>query len=250
MTPFASCCLLSYNRAQFVEEAILTLTGNTNLQLELIVHDDGSTDLEVQEVLRRFVDAGAISTLIQNPPGHNQGVGEATRRMFEVAQGDVLIKLDQDLIFMPGWLETVVDVLHRNRYEHQPLVSDPNALEPRIGALGFFKYHADPVDHAKMFRKSWAYWHEVQDFVGSAIAIPRDVYEEFGPFPTHSTAFAEDVQFKTDLQKAGLALGLTTEDLVHNQGFGLGPSTVAVPGEDGSPTSAKIHDQPKLIGPS
>lgn len=242
---FATCCLLSYNRAQFVEEAILTLTGNANFPLELIVHDDGSTDPEVRNVLRRMVDAGAISTLIENPPEHNQGVGNATRRMFDMAQGDPIIKLDQDLIFQPGWLRTVVEVLETNHYEHAQ-AWQRESREPRIGALGLFKYHAAPVHHAEMFRKRWGQWDEVQDFVGSAIAVPRSIYEQFGPFPTHSDAFAEDVEFKTGLQKEGLALGLTLDDLVVNQGFGLGPSTVAIDDGEGRPTSAKIKHGPKI----
>ena len=241
MAEFATCCLLSYNRAQFLEEAVLTLLGNANFPLELIVHDDGSTDPEVRDVLRRFVDAGSISTLIENPPGHNQGVGNAVRRMFDMAQGDPIIKLDQDLVFMPGWLEHVVGLLKRNFNLWDQMD------EPRIGALGLFKYGADPVDHTKMHIKRRAGWDEVQDFVGSAIVVPRDVYEEHGPFPTHSEAFAEDVAFKTKLQENDLALGLTLDDLVVNQGFGLGPSTVAIPGKDGEPTSAAIQHGPKVV---
>lgn len=244
MEKFASCCLLSYNRPQFVEEAILTLTGNANFPLELIVHDDGSTDLGVREVLRRFVDSGAISTLIENPPGHNEGVGLATRRMFDIAQGDPLIKIDQDLIFQPNWLSRTVEVLERNWHTAQS--GDPDA-EPFIGALGLFKYECAPVHHAEMFRRSWTYWHEVSDFVGSVFAVPRAYYEEYGPFPTHSDAFAEDVEFKTRLQSNDLALGLTPDDLVVNRGFGLGPSTVAVDDGEGRPTSATIHHGPKLL---
>lgn len=245
--PFASCCLLSYNRPEFLKDSILSLTGNANYPLELIVHDDGSTDREVHTLLREFVDSGAISTLIENPPGHNQGVGEATRRMFEIAQGDPIIKLDQDLVFMPGWLSHTVEVLERNRAQFQFPTPAEAVSEPPIGALGLFKYHAAPVHHAEMFRKRWGAWDEVQDFVGSAIVVPRVVYESHGPFPSHSDAFAEDVEFKTRLQSAGLALGLTTEDFVHNQGFGLGPSTVAVDDGEGRPTSAKINHGPKLL---
>lgn len=240
---FASCCLLSYNRPQFIEEAILTMIGNASFPLELIVHDDGSIDEEARAKLRTLVDGGTISTLIETPPGHNQGVGEAARRMFAIAQGDPIIKLDQDLLFQPGWLQAVMQILDQNHYERMAFTQPQ---EPRIGALGLFKYHADPVEHGKMFKKRWGAWDEVQDFVGSAIVIPRDVYEEFGPWPTHSDAFAEDVELKTRIQEAGLSLGLTQQDLVVNQGFGLGPSTVAIDDGKGMPTSAPIHDGPHL----
>lgn len=240
---FATCCLLSYERAEFVTEAILTMIGNANFPLELIVHDDGSTDPEVRKGLRGLVEGGTISTLIESPPGHNQGVGEAARRMFAIAQGDPIIKLDQDLIFQPGWLKAVVETLDWN-YHERTVYHTPQ--EPRIGALGLFRYEHDPVDHSKMFKKRWGSWDEVQDFVGSAIVIPRDVYEEFGPWPTHSDAFAEDVELKTRLQNAGLALGLTQQDLVVNQGFGIGPSTVAIDDGRGMPTSAPIQHGPHL----
>lgn len=242
---FASCCVLSYNRPEFIKDSLLTLTGNANYPLELIVHDDGST-AAVRGYLEQLVDEGVISSLVLNPPGHNQGVGESMRRMFAIAQGDPIIKLDQDLVYMPGWLEKVVAVLRRNTMRHSPHLDNPIEEEARIGALGLFKYHHPPVHHAEMFKTRHYDWDEVQDFVGSAIAVPRDVYEEYGPFETHSDAFAEDVAFKTKLQFHGLALGITQEDLVVNQGFGLGPSTVAVDDGEGNPTSAEINHGPKI----
>lgn len=245
MTDFASCCLLSYNRPEFVREAITTLMGNAGYPLELIVHDDGSDDPAVQEVLRHFVDSGTISTLIENPPGHNQGVGNAVRRMFGMASGDPLIKIDQDLIFSPNWLRTTVEVLARNR---QGWRAD-NALERRIGALGLFKYHTKPVHHAEMFRKRWGAWDEVEDFVGSALVVEREIYDLCGPFPTHSDAFAEDVEFKTRVKEMGLALGLTHEDLAVNRGFGVGPSTVVAGWDDEKDEGIvqKINKGPRIV---
>lgn len=233
--------MLSYNRRQFLSETILTLTGNARHPIELIVHDDGSTDPEVREMLRRFVDAGTISTLIENPPGHNQGVGTAMNRMFHMAQGDPIIKVDQDLIFQPGWLRRVVDVLRAN--QGMPGV----ATQPPLGALGLFRYWHDPVNHSSMYIRAHEGWEEVRDFVGSAIVVPRHVWEEHKPFEQHSDAFAEDVEFKTRLQAAGLRLGLLPDDLAVNQGFGLGPSTVAIPGDDGQPTSAPIKHGPHIL---
>lgn len=217
---FASCCVLSYERPLFVRDAIESLLADPGAPLELIVHDDGSESRELRDYLGNLLDCGQASTVILNPPGHNQGVGEAIRRCFAVAQGDPLIKLDQDLSFRPGWLATVNQILYDNgTCEH----------EPRIGALGGFRYSFEPVDHQKMFRRRHEGWDEVQDFVGSFMAVPRDVYERFGPIETHSDAFAEDVTFKLELQAIGLALGLPLDELVSNHGFGVGPSTVNTP---------------------
>lgn len=229
---YASCCVLSFERPEFLRTAIRTLVENAGVPLELIVHDDGSSmDSDVPELISELLDDGWISTLIANPPGHNQGVGEAVRRMFAVATGDLLIKIDQDLIFEPGWLRVLYGAFYESGLEEE---------SPALGALGGFHYHHDPVDAAKMHRRTWGAWEEVEDFVGSLIAVPRGIYESFGPFPTGSAAFAEDVEFKRRLQAEGLALGLPLTDIVRNQGFGVGPSTVVTAPD----TVREIHQGP------
>lgn len=233
---FASCCLLSFERKPFLRTAITTLLAEAEAPLELIVHDDGSTDPELLDMLSGLQRSGVISTLILNPPGHNEGVGQAIRRCFAIARGDPIIKLDQDLVFKKGWLREV------NRIFYENGCSD---VEPPLGALGAFHYPADPVDHVKMHRRDWPAWQEVEDFVGSFIAVPRDVYEVLGPIETHSEAFAEDVAFKKKLQAADMALGLPRDDIAVNQGFGIGPSTVVL----GHEHVQSIHKEPLIHEP-
>jgi glycosyltransferase involved in cell wall biosynthesis len=111
MSDYASCCVLSYERPAFLQTAISTLVSNAGAPLELIVHDDGSANPEVWCLLNDLLSTGLVSTVILNPPGWNQGVGEAIRRCFDLAQGDVLVKVDQDLIFHEGWLARVMGLL-------------------------------------------------------------------------------------------------------------------------------------------
>lgn len=239
MGEFASCCLLSYNRPLFVETAIRTAVANADYPLEMIVHDDGSNP-ETISVLWALQAEGLISTLITNPEGYNQGQGIALNRMFHMAKGDPIIKLDHDLIFMPGWLRAAKTILDTNK----------RAIEqPRIGALGLFKYFAEPVHHEAMFLRSFDGWEQHRDFVGSAMVIPRAAWEKFGPFEERSTAFAEDHAFKMKVtSEDGWCCALPPDPLADNQGFGLGPSTVVVQKEDGSLTSRQIKQAPYIIG--
>lgn len=232
---FATCCLLSFNRPEFVKEAVISCVKNAGFPLELIAHDDGSDD-ETVDVLMDLQEHGLISTLILNPKGHNQGQGIALNRMFQMAKGDPIIKMDHDLVFKQNWLAECVRVLDQNK--RMP-------VEPRIGALGLFKYEADPVDYRKMFVKAYDGWEHHSDFVGSAMVIPRDAYEEFGPFEERSEAFAEDFVFKKQVDEAsGWANALLPQDVATNQGFGYGPSTVVVKAQDGSFTSREIKKGP------
>lgn len=237
MSDFATCCVLSYNRPELLQESLLTLVGNARYPLELIVHDDGSMDEDLREWLFAACQSGTISTLILNPPGHNQGQGTALNRMFNMAKGDPIIKLDHDLVYMPGWLAQCVSVLEHNK---------DNPMQPRIGVMGLFKYNHDPVDYRKMHRTEWEGWDEVEDFVGSALVVPREVWEAFGPFPEHSDAFAEDQEFKfrvRDDRRCDWRLALPSNDLAVNQGFGIGPSTVNT--HDGG--VASIHKEPHVL---
>lgn len=235
---FATCCILSYNRAQFLKQSIATLKANADYPIEIIVHDDGSTQPELLTYLQELIESGAVSTVIRNPPGHNQGQGIALNRMFHMAKGDPIVKLDHDLIYKPGWLHQCVTLLETNK---------DDASQPPIGAMGLFKYSAPPVEHTEMHIRNWPGWEEVEDFVGSALVIPRHVWEEIGPFEERSAAFAEDIDFKKRAQAAGYKLALPPNDLADNIGFGVGPSTVAVH-RDGELTSEKIKPETYVLG--
>jgi glycosyltransferase involved in cell wall biosynthesis len=179
---YASCCVLSYRRAHFLGRCIDTLIGGASAPLELIVHDDGSGDEDVMELLAERQRLGEISTLITNAPGHNQGQGVAINRMFAVATGDPIIKIDHDLIFQPGWLAEVNRLMK---------------AAPQIGLLS-----------------------------------------------GHSAAFAEDHIFQRKVTDSGRwVCGTPTTDLMTNQGYGLGPSTVVTP----NGTVAPIHTAPWVL---
>lgn len=234
---FASCCILSYNRPAFLRTAIETLHEHAGAPLELIVHDDGSTEEHLPWRLHEYVENGLISTLITNPPGWNQGQGTALNRMFSMAKGDPIIKLDQDLIFHEGWLARVNEILANN--------DAAGVREPRIGLLGLLHYHHEPVDSAKTKLGDHDGWSRHTHILGSGFALRREAWRRLGPFEEHSEAFAEDWAMQKKVTDSGRwACGLPPEDLCTNQGFGIGPSTVVV----AEGTVATIHKEPVIHG--
>lgn len=237
MSTFASCCVLSYNRPVLLRDCLDTLQ-DAGAPYELIVHDDGSSDPEPPQVVARGVNDGKISTGILNPPGHNQGQGIALNRMFGMAQGDPILKLDQDLVFSSGWLKTINELLDSNRE------AAARGDEPRIGLLGLFHYHHDPCDSAKTRIDQFEGWSSRTHILGSAFAVTRECWEAVGPFTTHSAAFAEDWAFQDAVTNhPDFVCALPDQDLVANVGFGIGPSTVVVaPG-----TVQEINLKPVLL---
>jgi len=148
MSGFATACVLSYERPDFLRDSLTTMIEGADYPLEIIVHDDGSRDPRVGELLRELLGQGKVSTVIANPPGHNQGQGVALNRMFTVAQGDPIIKADQDLMYHPGWLRRSVEILEGNQARVREF--GPGHEEPNIGALGLFRYPVEPVKYEDM----------------------------------------------------------------------------------------------------
>lgn len=237
----ASVCILSYDRPEFLREVIPSARDNAGYRHELIVNDDGSKNGDCYNLLNQLLGVGVISQVLYQPPGHNQGVGESIRKCFGVASGDVLVKVDQDLIFKPDWLKKAIDILFD--------VVEVDGVPTRIGALGLFTYR-DLADERFRTITEYGRWRSVTDFVGSAFLIARDIYEKVGPIPTHSTAFAEDVELKQRLRDAGYLIALPTEDLCTNRGFGVGPSTVvtAFDPATGQGEVQSIHQSAVLFG--
>jgi hypothetical protein len=236
---YTSLCVLSFERVGFLQ-ACLESIREAGASYELIVHDDGSEDPAVLELLTRLYREGLVSQLLLNAPGQNEGVGAAVRKCFAAAHGDVLAKIDQDLVFPSrdlcneGWLAQL-----RLAFE-----------DPAVGCAGAFAYHHDPVDVEKTrilgrIPPEGSQHFYVQDFVGSLFVVPRAVYErpDVGPIDTHSSAFAEDVELKKRIQAAGFELSLPDEDLCANIGFGVGPSTVVV----AENTVREIHRRPLIF---
>lgn len=228
---YASLCVLSYNRPEFLSTTLSSLTRKPSYPYELIIHDDGSDEmpLNVSSELRHArINYGA--TVIENPPGHNQGQGVALNRMFNIATGDFIIKLDADLTFMPGWLSAVNRLLD----EHK-----------EIGLLGLLHYYHDPVDSRKTVINRYDEYSTHSHILGSAFAVRRECWEELGPFEEHSEAFAEDYSFqRTVATSSNWVCALPKEDLVKNHGMGVETSTVV----ESEGKIKSIHKEPYING--
>lgn len=230
---FASACLLSYERPQFLVRAVHTMLETPGAQLELIIHDDGSVGPQPRLQIEGYLKSCQCSTAILNPPGHNQGVGVAMNRCFAIAEGDPLIKIDQDLVFEPYWLRTVNELLDAN---------------PQIGLLSGFRYWHDPCDWRKTLIAEHDGWQEHEYIMGSFMAVRRACWEELGPFESYSSAFAEDHIFQRKVTASKRWVCATPKhDLMRNMGYGIGPSTVVMEGPDGTGVVRSIHTAPRLL---
>ena len=105
--PKVSVIVPTYNRAQFVTEAIDSILSQTFRDYELIVVDDGSTD-NTNDALLRYGDR---IRYIYQP---NSGVGAARNAGIRCAVGKWLAFLDSDDMWLPEYLACQIEQAKQN----------------------------------------------------------------------------------------------------------------------------------------
>jgi len=103
--PRVSVIIRTYNRADYIGEAIESVFAQTFNDLELIVVDDGSTDA-TKEVLAQY--EGRLRTLYLEHTGNLSHLGNAAIR---VSDGEFVAFLDSDDIWLPEKLALQIKLL-------------------------------------------------------------------------------------------------------------------------------------------
>jgi alpha-1,3-rhamnosyltransferase len=105
-----SVIIPSYNHAQYLERAVMSVYAQTYQEFQLIVIDDGSSDLSVQ-VLESLRDRLGFVLLTQK----NHGVCKTLNRAIkEAAEGEYIAVLASDDFWHPDKLRLQVDALNAN----------------------------------------------------------------------------------------------------------------------------------------
>jgi len=103
--PLVSIVLATYNGDRFLKTQLESLSALTYPNLELIICDDASTDGTL-EILRDF-RVNYPYKLIENE--NHSGLVENFTKAIQVAQGEFVALCDQDDIWLPDKIETLLD---------------------------------------------------------------------------------------------------------------------------------------------
>jgi alpha-1,3-rhamnosyltransferase len=101
--PLVSVVISSYNHADYVEAAILSVLRQTYPRVELLVVDDGSTDASVERI-RRLQAVHGFDFREQE----NQGLARTLNGLVARAQGELIAPFGSDDIMLPDRLEKQV----------------------------------------------------------------------------------------------------------------------------------------------
>jgi len=100
VAPLVSIIIPTFNRAQYVEQAVRSVLAQTLSDYEIVIIDDGSTDY-TEELLLPFKHRSNFRCQYQS----NQGRSTARNKGIGLAAGKLLLFLDSDDLLLPEALE-------------------------------------------------------------------------------------------------------------------------------------------------
>lgn len=118
-----SVAMATYNGEKYIKEQIETILKNLSDNDELVISDDGSSDMTV-EIIKSFNDKRI--KLIEGP---KKGLKQNFNNAIKNTSGDIIFLSDQDDIWMDNKVNRVVECFKLNNYiliQHDAIVVDEN----------------------------------------------------------------------------------------------------------------------------
>ena len=118
-----SVAMATYNGEKYIKEQIETILKNLSDNDELVISDDGSSDMTV-EIIKSFNDKRI--KLIDGP---KKGLKQNFNNAIKNTSGDIIFLSDQDDIWMDNKVNIVVECFKLNNYiliQHDAIVVDEN----------------------------------------------------------------------------------------------------------------------------
>jgi glycosyltransferase involved in cell wall biosynthesis len=247
----ASIIIPCWNQREFTRQCIAALMRHTRVPWELIVVDNGSTD-GTGDYLAGVQDAAAVPvTVIANAT--NRGFPAAINQGLQVARGEFLVLLNNDVVVTDGWLDQLIALASARTDLNAACLSPPLAPPPKggegnvvsegvpgrlasaIGLVGPMSNYAAPpqlvaevpyrdIDGMQAFARQWrdehhGQWFSVPKLSGFCLLMKRAVYETIGGLDERfGLGFFDDDDLAERARRAGFGLAVAHDLFVHHFG--------------------------------
>lgn len=171
-----SIITLTYNNLDYTKKYIESLYKYTK-DFELIIVDNGSTDGTV-EYLKGVKEVNGIKLILNK---ENQGYSKGNNQGLEIAEGEYIGFLNNDILLSKNWFEEIEKVFQK---ENAGFVS-PLQIESKFADLIKYKYNEPP------YKKSFG------ECSFACVITKKEVLDKIGGFDIEYTpAFFEDDDLK------------------------------------------------------
>lgn len=171
-----SVCMATYNGQRFIKEQIDSILCQLGSEDELVISDDHSSDLTV-DIINSYNDK-RIKFFYNEL---KKGVTHNFENALQKAAGDVLFLADQDDVWLPGRVSTMIDFMEKGGYDvvecNCALVDeDLNVIRDSYYGKGFPQKKSVLGNFIK---NSW---------LGCCMAFKREAFLAASPFPAKASA--------------------------------------------------------------
>lgn len=214
----ASLITVNYNGFEVTKNCVNSILENSGDALyEIIIVDSASTDRSLELLKEEFNDKKNILFV---PKKVNEFLAAAYNDGFKKANGEIIIFMNNDLLFNKGWLKPLLKAI-KNPQTGIAGVSLLSAQDKKtidtiggkINLLGF----GNRIDSGKKCKLK----DEVKEafFIpGSLIAIKKELFKKIGGFDNKYLGNYEDVDLAWRVRLLGLKVVVAKSSIVYHLG--------------------------------
>lgn len=217
-SPLVSVCIPHCNGPELIDACIASVRAQIEgATLEIIVHDDASTDGSAEHIRTRHPDVRLIESI------ENVGFCIANNRMAAAARGRYLLLLNNDAALLPDALATLLAKTVRLA---RPAILTLPQFDAETGALLDIGSQLDPFFNPVPNRDPAV--SDVATVAGACLWIDKALWEELGGFPEWFGSIAEDLYLCCRARLAGYPVrALGASGYRHRVGASFGGGKVA-----------------------
>ena len=181
--PICSICIANYNGIGIIDSTLLSVMAqDCDFPIEIIVHDDASTDGSVDFIRENFPDVKLIASKI------NVGFCVSNNRMVSNARGEYILLLNNDAMLFPNAISTLYKEARRQNPPGIFGLPQYNFFTGKLIDRGIlFDPFVNTVPNLSTKRT------HVGMVIGACFWITRALWKELGGFPEWFHTLGEDI---------------------------------------------------------
>lgn len=212
-SPLVSVCIANYNGMAVIDACLNSVMQQQgDIEIEILIHDDASTDDSVLHIRQHYPQATLICS------ANNVGYCVANNRLVTQARGNYVLLLNNDAALMDGAIQALWDAaggLGRSAILTLPQYDEASGALVDRGCLLDPFYN--PVPNLNASRR------DVAMVIGACLWIDRALWVELGGFPDWFGSVAEDMYLCCRARLAGYPVqALAVSGYLHRQGASFG----------------------------
>ena len=215
--PVCSVCIANYNGINLLADCLdSVLAQECNFSIEIIVHDDASTDSSLAFLRERYPQVEVLAG------AQNAGFCVSNNRMAAHARGEFILLLNNDAALYPDALSTL---LAAAREQAQPGILTLPQFDWITGVLVdrgcLLDPFYNPIPNLDPERIS------VAMVIGACLWIPRRQWIALGGFPEWMESIGEDLYLCCLARSRGISVSImATSGFRHRQGASFGGARI------------------------